>query len=119
MTLGPSWLPLAVILVISVPLTIASLWGRHEWRRMLSFIALVTITVAVAAAAIFLIRQLLQGPVKGSYLLTGAGAIWAANLLTFAIWYWEIDGGGPSERRPTATSAPISCFLRCRSATAR
>lgn len=98
LTLGPSWLPLAVILVLSVPLTIASLWGRHEWRRMLSFIALVTITVAVAAAAIFLIRQLLAGPVEGSYLLTGAGAIWAANLLTFAIWYWEIDGGGPSER---------------------
>ena len=99
LTLGPSWLPLAVILILAVPLTIASLWGRHEWRRMLSFIGLVTITVAVAAAAIFLIRQLVEGPVKGSYLLTGAGAIWAANLLTFAIWYWEIDGGGPSERR--------------------
>ena len=43
-------------------------------------------------------RQLLQGPVEGTYLLTGAGAIWAANLLTFSLWYWEIDGGGPSER---------------------
>jgi hypothetical protein len=98
LTLGPSWLPLAVILILAIPLTVASLWGRHEWRRMLSFIALVTITVAVAAAAIFLIRQLLQGPVAASYLLSGAGAIWAANLLTFTIWYWEIDGGGPSER---------------------
>jgi len=98
LTLGPSWLPLAVILVLSVPLTIASLWGRHEWRRMISFVGLVTITIAVAAAAIFLIRQLVEGPVKGSYLLTGAGAIWAANLLTFAIWYWEIDGDGPMHR---------------------
>jgi hypothetical protein len=98
LTLGPSWLPLAVILVLSVPLTIASLWGRREWRRMISLIALVTITVAVAAAAIILIRQLLQGSVDASYLLSGAGAIWAANLLTFSIWYWEIDGGGPSER---------------------
>ena len=79
LTLGPSWLPLAVILVLAVPLTIASLWGRHEWRRMLSFVALGTITVAVASAAILLIRQLLNGPVEGSYLLTGAGAIWAAN----------------------------------------
>jgi type IV secretory pathway VirB2 component (pilin) len=51
LTLGPSWLPLAVILVLALPLTIASLWGRHEWRRMLSFIGLVTITIAVAAAA--------------------------------------------------------------------
>jgi len=99
LTLGPSWLPLAVIVVLSVPLTMASVWGRHEWRRKLSFVGLGTITIAVAAAAIFLIRQLLQGSVVGSYLLTGAGAIWVANLLTFAIWYWEIDGGGPSERR--------------------
>ena len=98
LTLGPSWLPLAVILVLAIPLTVASLWGQHQWRRMLSFIGLATITIAVAAAAIFLIRQLVAGPVKGSYLLTGAGAIWAANLLTFSIWYWEIDGGGPSER---------------------
>ena len=99
LTLGPSWVPLAVILVLSVPMTIASLRGRHEWRRALAFIGLGTVTVAVAASAIFLVRQLLEGPVQGSYLLTGAGAIWAANLLTFALWYWEIDGGGPSERR--------------------
>ncbi len=32
-------------------------------------------------------------------LLTGAGAIWVANLLTFSTWYWEIDGGGPAVRR--------------------
>jgi hypothetical protein len=99
LTLGPSWVPLAVILILSIPLTIASLGGRLEWRRKLAFVGLVTITIAVAAAAVFLIRQLLAGQAGGSYLLTGAGAIWAANLLTFAIWYWEIDGGGPSERR--------------------
>jgi hypothetical protein len=99
LTLGPSWVPLAVVLVLSVPLTIASLRERHDWRRALAFVGLGTVTVAVAASTVFLIRQLLEGPVKGSYLLTGAGAIWAANLLTFALWYWEIDGGGPSERR--------------------
>ena len=86
-------------LVLAIPLTIASLRERHDWRRALAFVGLGTVTVAVAASAIFLVRQLLEGPVEGSYLLTGAGAIWAANLLTFALWYWEIDGGGPSERR--------------------
>jgi hypothetical protein len=99
LTLGPSWVPLAVALVLAIPLTIASLRERHDWRRALAFVGLGTVTVAVAASAIFLVRQLLEGPVEGSYLLSGAGAIWAANLLTFALWYWEIDGGGPSERR--------------------
>jgi hypothetical protein len=98
LTVGPSWVPLAVILVLSVPLTVASLRGRPHVRRVIGFAGLVIVTVAVASAAALLIRQLLQGPVEGSYLLTGAGAIWAANLLTFSLWYWEIDGGGPSER---------------------
>jgi hypothetical protein len=99
LTLGPSWLPLAIVLMLSVPLTIAILRGRHDWGRRLAFIGLATITIAVAASAIFLVRQLLEPPVAGSYLLTGAGAIWAANCVTFALWYWEIDGGGPSKRR--------------------
>jgi hypothetical protein len=99
LTLGPPWVPLAVAAVLAIPLTIASLRERHDWRRALAFVGLGTVTVAVAASAIFLVRQLLEGPVDGSYLLSGAGAIWAANLLTFTLWYWEIDGGGPSERR--------------------
>jgi hypothetical protein len=98
LTLGPSWLPLAIVLVLSVPLSIAILRERHDWGRRLAVIGLITITVAVAASAIFLVRQLLEG-VVGGYLLTGAGAIWAANCVTFALWYWEIDGGGPSKRR--------------------
>jgi hypothetical protein len=99
LTIGPSWLPLAIILVLTIPLTLATLLERHDWRRVLVFIGLVTSTVAVASSAILLIRQLLEGEANGSYLLTGSGAIWVANLLTFALWYWEIDGGGPSERR--------------------
>jgi hypothetical protein len=98
LTLGPSWVPLAVILLLAIPLTLASLAGRHDIRRVIGLAGLVVLTVAVASAAILLVRQLLSGPVQGSYLLTGSGAIWAANLLTFSLWYWEIDGGGPSER---------------------
>ncbi len=98
LTIGPSWLPLSIILVLSIPLTVASLRGRHDMRRAIGLIGLVILTVAVASAAALLVKQLLDGPVKGTYLLTGAGAIWAANLLTFSLWYWEIDGGGPSER---------------------
>ena len=100
LTLGPPWVPLAVAAVLAIPLTVASLREQHDWRRALAFVGLATVTVAVGASAIFLVRQLLEGgQVEGSYLLSGAGAIWAANLLTFALWYWEIDGGGPSKRR--------------------
>jgi hypothetical protein len=80
-------------------LLIASRVERHGWRRALGLIGLGTVTVAVATSAIILIYQLIKGAVEARSLLSGAGAIWIANLITFAIWYWEIDGGGPSERR--------------------
>jgi hypothetical protein len=99
LTLGPPWLPLAVVVAISIPLTIATLREQHDLGRALAFIGLVTVTVAVASSAVILVRQPLEGPVEGAYMLTGAGAIWAANCLTFALWFWEIDGGGPSKRR--------------------
>ena len=32
------------------------------------------------------------------YHLRDAGLIWIVNILIFALWYWEIDGGGPGRR---------------------
>ena len=33
----------------------------------------------------------------GALLLAG-GSIWAVNVLIFALWYWELDRGGPADR---------------------
>jgi uncharacterized membrane protein len=32
-------------------------------------------------------------------LLRDAALIWIINVVTFALWYWEIDGGGPLMRK--------------------
>ncbi len=91
--------PLVVIAILIVPLTLASIRGRHDIRRNLGMAALVILTAAVFLSAVFLVRQLINGVIEAPSLLAGSAAIWAANLGTFALWYWEIDGGGPSERR--------------------
>jgi hypothetical protein len=31
-------------------------------------------------------------------LLSSAALLWCSNILVFALWYWEIDGGGPHRR---------------------
>jgi uncharacterized membrane protein len=31
-------------------------------------------------------------------LLRDAALLWVINVFTFAVWYWEIDGGGPGRR---------------------
>jgi len=92
-------LPLVIIGILAVPLTLASIYGRHDIRHRLGMIALAILTVAVALSAVYLVRQLLYGVIAAPSLLGGSAAIWATNLGTFALWYWEIDGGGPSERR--------------------
>jgi hypothetical protein len=92
-------LPLVIIGILAVPLTLASIYERHEIRHRLGMIALAILTVAVALSAVYLVRQLLFGVIEAPSLLSGSAAIWAANLGTFALWYWEIDGGGPAERR--------------------
>jgi hypothetical protein len=93
---------LAVPLVVAPsdrPLTLASISGRHDIRRKLGMAALVILTAAVFLSAVFLVRQLINGVIEAPSLLAGSAAIWAANAGTFSLWYWEIDGGGPSERR--------------------
>ena len=92
-------LPLVIIGILAVPLTLASIYGRHDIRHRLGMIALAILTAAVALSAVYLVRQLLYGVIEAPSLLAGSAAIWGANLGTFALWYWEIDGGGPSERR--------------------
>ena len=32
-------------------------------------------------------------------LLREAALLWASNVLVFALWYWELDGGGPLQRQ--------------------
>jgi uncharacterized membrane protein len=42
-------------------------------------------------------------------LLASGGAVWLINVLTFALWFWEFDRGGPIER--AAGTHPLPDFL--------
>jgi hypothetical protein len=99
LTPGPSWFALAVILILLIPLAIAGRRESHLWRRRLGMVGLGTVTAVIALSTVFLVEQLVTGKVTARSLLTSGGALWAANLFTFGLWYWEIDGGGPSKRR--------------------
>jgi hypothetical protein len=99
LTPGPSWFALAVVMILLIPLMFAIRAGNHAWRRRLGLTSLGTVTAVIALSTVFLVEQLIRGKVTAPSLLTSGGALWAANLFTFGLWYWEIDGGGPSKRR--------------------
>ena len=80
--------------------------GQVHLGRMIGLTLLGIVTAAEAVSTSVLIGNLLTAPQRMSdvphaaalALLRDAALIWILNVLTFSLWYWEIDGGGPSRR---------------------
>lgn len=95
---GPALLVLAVEVLFFVPLWLTVLTDRAHIARKLALALTGLVTLAVAVSAALLIFRLVGGKSKAADLLRDAALIWIINLIVFAIWYWEIDGGGPYKR---------------------
>jgi uncharacterized membrane protein len=98
LSLGPGWLLLAVILVLLIPIVISNRRGYFKITRMLTFVALGLITVALIASLIFLVQGIPSHREMPRALLRSALALWITNILVFALWYWKLDAGGPLGR---------------------
>ncbi len=58
------------------------------------------ITAANAGSIELLVHLLLSGATAQASLLLRAGVhMWCMNVLVFGLWFWQLDGGGPLERR--------------------
>jgi hypothetical protein len=98
--IGPNWLLLIVEAVFVAPLIIDILiaWDlSHKARRILVLIPLGTSTLALILGVVLLIRTL-PTDTHATNLLRSAALLWSLNILVFALWYWELDGGGPWKR---------------------
>ena len=76
-------------------------WAGRIRRCGLLSLTLLGFTIAVnGASLILLIRELLarDSTMSGRQLLYGALIVWLSNLIAFALWYWELDRGGPRRR---------------------
>lgn len=110
LSVGPSWLLLAIVLVLLVPLTVSYRRGNHDVARILTFVANSVITLALIASLIFLIYGMAHHLNTATTLLRAASTLWFTNVLVFALWYWKLDGGGPLQRE-RATDRLGSDFL--------
>jgi hypothetical protein len=114
LTVGPVWLLPALEGALLVGLFLATpnqLEHEHPRRRRL---ALGLIAIASAANAVslgLLTHYLLHHQVASGHRLIGSGAlIWLTNFLLFALWYWELDRGGPGRRAAAHDGAPDFLF---------
>jgi hypothetical protein len=97
------WLiPIGPELILLVPLA----WDRPRrrleqqgHRRTVALAQLAVISLANAQLLVAVIASLVQGNEKsGSQLLLKALTLWGTNVITFGLWYWELDRGGPVRR---------------------
>jgi len=106
LSVGPHWFLFAVILVLLVPIVFSHQTGRYNLARVLTFIAIAALTLALISSLALLISGLPSHKDPPRTLLLSATLLWVTNVLVFALWYWKLDAGGPIGReRPGAKSS--------------
>jgi len=116
LTLRPGWLLPAFEGLLVIGLMLASprqLEYEHPRRKH----AAVALIAFVSAANIYslteLSKHLLHKGIpanSGRELIISGMLIWLTNFLLFALWYWEIDRGGPGVRAAGKDTAPDFLF---------
>jgi len=98
LVVGPIWLLPTLIVVLLVPTVVSHRVGRHSLNRTLGFVINGITTLALIGSVILLVRSLPAHRESPLQLLRSAGLLWLTNVIVFALWYWRLDGGGPTFR---------------------
>lgn len=118
LTAGPVWLVPSLEAVLFIGMFLATprqLEHEHPRRRRVA----IGLTAFVSAANIYslaaLTHHLLHHTVassggEGRELIFSGLLIWLTNFLIFALWYWELDRGGPGRRAAGRDKAPDFLF---------
>jgi uncharacterized membrane protein len=101
LSVGPTWILPVLIVLPLIPLSIRK--HRHpddaKWVRRLTVSLIALINIANVISMALLVHHLLHGKVThGRELIYSAVAVWITNVIVFALWYWEVDRGGPAKR---------------------
>jgi hypothetical protein len=99
-TVGPRWGVLALIAALLIPLWMLHRRGLHRLTHAVGLALNGALTFAVASSAALLLYRLGEGTEQALPLLRDAALVWGANVVVFALWYWNLDAGGPSQRHP-------------------
>src|SRR5581483_2454275 len=103
LTAGPQWLLPSLEGALLVGLAVATAKGSedryHPVRRRVA-VGLVALVSAADTVSLYLLaHDLLHKRISnGRSLILSGITIWITNVLIFALWYWLLDRGGPSNR---------------------
>ena len=108
------WLTPVLEMALLVPLSLRAP-RRHpnepKWARIAAVALIAVVTLSNVISLGLLVDSLLHGTkTSGSQLFFAAINIWLTNVIVFALWYWELDRGGPDERSSPEHREPDFLF---------
>jgi hypothetical protein len=98
---APRWFVAAVVVALLVPIEITHRNGNHSLSHLFGYILNGIVTAAMVISLVLLISAVTEHTIKPQELLRSAAALWIANFVVFASWYWHLDAGGPHQRALT------------------
>ncbi|MBA3992845.1 MAG: hypothetical protein C0469_04900 [Cyanobacteria bacterium DS2.3.42] len=98
LALGPRWAVLGIVVSLLLPGEVFHAMGKHRMCRVLGYIGISVVTIAMIGSVLLLLRAIPNHDVKPLQLLHSATALCVTNVLVFAAWYWRLDAGGPHKR---------------------
>jgi hypothetical protein len=98
LSIGPDWLLLAVVGILTVPIVITHRAGLVTLNRVLGYLITSIVTADMIWSLWLLVAALPSHTEPPLALLKSAAALWVTNIIVFASWYWRLDGGGPHAR---------------------
>jgi hypothetical protein len=96
--IGPTWLLPTLIVVLLIPTVVTHRTGKRSLNRALGILINGITTFALIGSVALLVRALPSHKENPLVLLRSGGLLWLTNVLVFALWYWRLDGGGPTIR---------------------
>ncbi len=111
-----AWLFLVLLVVLLGALIIGDP-GRIDrdrpWLHNLTSVLIGLITIANADAAVRLVIGIVDVSTftqDAKVLLASGAAIWLTNIIAFALWFWNLDRGGPAARAMGTGPSPALIF---------
>ncbi|HVS70342.1 MAG TPA: hypothetical protein VHQ47_03720 [Phycisphaerae bacterium] len=111
LSVGPRWLLIVVIAALEIPTLIMHYRGAVHLSRVLGYVVSGILTMFVVWSVALLVAYLPGHRESAVAMLGSAASLWASNVITFALWYWRLDGGGPYCRERGPYRASEAAFL--------
>jgi uncharacterized membrane protein len=98
MRMGPPWVGAGFVLALAAVAFRAAVTDNRTLNQRVGYAIVTLLTGAMITGVIRLILAVMDKSQPPLVLLQSALILWPSNVITFALWYWRLDAGGPLAR---------------------